>query len=38
MISQAFPLLEFEDMVRNGVVQESMTLAAFAMLRLKSLI
>ena len=38
MISQAFPLLEFEDMVRDGVVQESMTLAAFAMLRLKSLI
>ncbi|HVY18441.1 MAG TPA: NUDIX hydrolase [Rhodopila sp.] len=38
MISREFPLPVFESMVRDGVVNEAMTLATFGLLRLKGLL
>jgi ADP-ribose pyrophosphatase len=38
MVSRSFLLAEFEAMVRDGTMREAMTLAAFAMLRVKGLL
>ncbi|WP_157271560.1 NUDIX domain-containing protein [Azohydromonas aeria] len=38
LICRAFPLAEFERMLRDGVIQDGVTLAAFGALRLKGLI
>jgi ADP-ribose pyrophosphatase len=38
MVQGQFPLAEFERMIRDGVVQDVITITAFAMARLKGLI
>jgi hypothetical protein len=38
MIQGQFPLAEFERMIAEGVVQDVITISAFAMARLKGLI
>lgn len=38
LICRAFPLAEFERMLRDGVIQDGVTLAAFGVLRLKGLL
>lgn len=38
MVCRAFPLTEFEEMLREGVIQDGTTMAVFGLLRLKGLI
>jgi ADP-ribose pyrophosphatase len=38
MICRSFPLSEFEAMIRDGTVCESMTISAFGLLRMKGLV
>ena len=38
MVCREIPLTAFEAMVRDGTVQEAMTLSAFALLRLKGML
>ncbi len=38
MVQGRFPLREFERMIREGIVQDVVTISAFAMARLKGLV
>ena len=38
LITRAFPIAEVEGMIRNGEITDSTTVAAFGLLRLKSLL
>ena len=38
MITRAFPLIEVEGMIREGVITDSITVAAFGLLRLQGLL
>ena len=38
LITRAFPLAEVEEMMRDGVITDSITVAAFGLLRLKGLL
>lgn len=38
MICRSFPLAEFERMIRDGVIHEALTIAAFGLLRVKRLL
>jgi hypothetical protein len=38
MISQAFALVDFEAMLRDGIIKDGTTVAAFGLLRLKGLL